>query len=479
MYLKIKRILSGVILFIGVLAVLAPGRALRAASAEDTYRKAISFYQNGNYKKAQKYLKKMTACADEACVRDMPSDMEQAYGAVLETFRGKEGEGGYVQGFYLTDIDKDNSAELIVDFGTSEADRQAYVYQFQNGQAVGIGAFDSGHSTFYFNPCGNGLIGQRGIMSYESIYNVEIQGKELKITYWNSEERRVKAGKYLYLPYALDDHTKYGAYRGETYVDYELKPAQPRPVGACPGVQQYVELGDFDSNYSEYDITGDGMADSLDTAFDGYDDYFSRCRIYINGKPALSQDIYPALGAKFYRIELKNGTIYLAAIAWTDNGDLTSADIYQYKQRSLVKVASLNDNMKKIGFHNTVEDISASGNTVVVKYSLCSHTLGGIYYQRKYRFKNGKLTASVINSKITGWKKQKKWTAKESLSVYKSVSAKKVIATIQKGEKVKIDKMYVNKKLTGCFFRVRTSGGKVGWIKGSTEAIFKEAYYYG
>ena len=49
MYLKIKRILSGVILFIGVLAILAPGRALRAASAEDTYRKAVSFYWQGDF----------------------------------------------------------------------------------------------------------------------------------------------------------------------------------------------------------------------------------------------------------------------------------------------------------------------------------------------------------------------------------------------------------------------------------------------
>jgi len=171
----------------------------------------------------------------------------------------------------------------------------------------------------------------------------------------------------------------------------------------------------------------------------------------------------------------------------SDNGDVFGAAIYQYKSGKLKKLLNLY-NMKKIGNHNKVSKISVSGNTIRVKHGVMSYSLGNIGFSLDYQYKGGKLVQKSTQAKLTDTRikylKQSYWTAKRSMKLLNKVGGKK-IATIAKGKKMKIDKIYLNAKHTKIYLHVKVKGGRSGWVKGLTKypgydrELFKEVMYAG
>ncbi len=205
------------LLFVCLLFVLSSETAY-GASAIKTYNRAASAFKKGDYKSARKNFKRLKRRVDEACVENMPYNTKKAYSKMLWTFNTDHNSGKkYLWGYYLTDIDKDGNAELIVQYGSAEADVRAYVYSCKRGRVRFLGKFDCGHSSFYYDPRGNGMTVHYGHMCYENIRTLKIKKNKLKISSWRKRERFIRTGSYMPTPYKLDDHV---TWQNERYIDY-------------------------------------------------------------------------------------------------------------------------------------------------------------------------------------------------------------------------------------------------------------------
>ena len=260
--------------------------------------------------------------------------------------------------------------------------------------------------------------------------------------------------------------------------------------------------------YTKYDITGDKKADTLlisgnwNQQYGGYVGY----EVYVNGKSALkkksgygldysigvrrnvlkkSNKYGPIYSLDIRRLELQNGKTFLSIVPGTYNDDVPGAAIYQYKDGKLKQVIDLNA-MSKIGFHNSIGSIKVSGNKITVKYRVMSYSLGGISFSLDYQYKNGKMVQKTTNTKVSetiiNYQKKTYWTANKTMKVLKSPGGKKT-ATLVKGKKVKIDRIYINMKHNQIYLHVKIKGGKSGWVKGLTKypskTLFKEVMYAG
>lgn len=189
-----------------------------AASATKTYNKAATAFKKGNYKLARKNFRRLKRRVNEACVENMPYNTKKAYLKMLLTFNTDSSSGKkYLWGYYLTDIDKDGNAELIVQYGKGEADVKAYVYFCKKGRVRFLGKFDCGHSSFYYDPRGNGMTVHYGHMGYENIRTLKIKKNKLKISSWRKRERFTRTGSYMPIPYELDDHV---TWQNGIHIDY-------------------------------------------------------------------------------------------------------------------------------------------------------------------------------------------------------------------------------------------------------------------
>lgn len=245
---------------------------------------------------------------------------------------------------------------------------------------------------------------------------------------------------------------------------------------------------DVNRTYKQYDFTGDKKPDKLKVSASKESYSYRNYNVYLNGKKALSINGGFYLQFRINRLELKNKKTYLAIIPVTDNADIPGAAIYQYQNGKFNRIVNLND-MSKIGYHNSAEIVKASGNKITVKYSVMSYALGLISFNLDYQYKNGKLVQATTKPKLTDFYlkyiKKPYWTAAHSMKVLKNPDGTR-ITTLKKGQKVKIDKIYLNAKHTKIYLHVKIKGGKSGWVKGWTEGssspsdvMFKEVVYAG
>lgn len=243
---------------------------------------------------------------------------------------------------------------------------------------------------------------------------------------------------------------------------------------------------EVNKTYTQYDVTGDKKADTLRVSAPWNENYkmYDRYEVFINGKKALSAKD-KGYSINIQRLKLNNGKVYLAIVAIVDNSDIPGAAIYQYKNGKLKKAIDL-DAMDKIGYHNSVSDISASGNQIGVTYHEMSHSLGFISFRLNYQYKSGKMVQKTTKPKLlqTSQAKGAYWTANRSMSVLKAPGGKK-LTTLKPGKKAAIDRIYINTKHNKIYLHVKIKGGKAGWVKGLTKypaggnTLFKEVMYAG
>ncbi len=90
-------------------------------------------------------------------------------------------ENGYgVDGYYLYDVDKDEVPELMVKFGTCEADYDGRLYTFDGEKAVYVGEFPLGHSGLATCPSQNGVILNYGHMGGAYMQKMTLKNGELE-----------------------------------------------------------------------------------------------------------------------------------------------------------------------------------------------------------------------------------------------------------------------------------------------------------
>jgi len=72
----------------------------------------------------------------------------------------------YTRTYAIYDIDKDDTPELLIKEGTCEADYLTTVYIAKGDTAVEAGTINGGHTLYYTDPNGNGVIESMGHMGY-------------------------------------------------------------------------------------------------------------------------------------------------------------------------------------------------------------------------------------------------------------------------------------------------------------------------
>lgn len=262
--------------------------------------------------------------------------------------------------------------------------------------------------------------------------------------------------------------------------------AMPSPTAA----KAQTNTLQVNKTYTKYDVTGDKKADTFLVSAPWDDRYktYGRYEVFINGKKVISAKDNGAnfsYDVKIQRLELNSGKVYLSIVAPIDNGDIPKAAVYQYKSGKLKKAIDL-DAMDKIGYHNSVRNISVSGNQIRVTYWEASHSLGAISFRLDYQDKSGKMVQKTTKAKLleTSQAKGAYWTANRTMNVFKSPGGKK-ITTLKTGKKAKIDQIYINAKHSTVYLHVKIKGGKSGWVKGLTKypgsgkSLFKEVVYAG
>lgn len=187
--------------------------------------------------------------------------------------------------------------------------------------------------------------------------------------------------------------------------------------------------------YTKYDANGNKKADEIKVSALKTDKYgftsIDALRVYVNGKRVGT--LKPrgiAYNAEVKLITLKNRKVYFDIQAMGDNQDRTIYGIYQVKGGKLVLAS-----------------------------------------------KSGKIVSTRLN-----YLKKKYFTANRNFKIYKSANGTKTKFTLKKGEKVKFTKCYVGSR--GCYYYLKTSKGKTGWLKSSKKMPypnipFEEVMYAG
>lgn len=172
-------------------------------------KKGLELYKKGDYSAARKQFKKYKETASEASIKKMSDKMKKAYLIKVTSYKTfsevMNTEGGeYIWGYFLTDIDKDGSAELLIQHGASEADCMVTIYKYSKGKVVKVKDISGSHSVLYAYGDGNGFLKLSGQMGYETISLITFNKN--KATEKEIGSRDIGKDEYMYLPYKLENH---------------------------------------------------------------------------------------------------------------------------------------------------------------------------------------------------------------------------------------------------------------------------------
>lgn len=190
----------------------------------DIVKKILKYYKSGEYSKADELAGKLKKYADEKCVNAMPAKMKKAYLNKLNGYISKQGitwsmdHPDYVWDYYLTDIDNDRTPELLIRYGSCEANVRTDVFSYKSNKVVKIGQFSCGHETFYAYPNNNGLVVINKHMGEEFVSVITIKNGNLKETSYGSRDSKSAPAEYLQMGLMLKGHIQRG-YNGDWTLD--------------------------------------------------------------------------------------------------------------------------------------------------------------------------------------------------------------------------------------------------------------------
>ena len=211
-----KKLINLSIIFTFVLMLTSMPSVVMADSSGDNVTQIINNLRNGNVSKAQTYNQMLPETATaESCVSNMPRAMKAAYRNEVKSWENVKQYGNYAfRDYWLTDIDNDGSAELLINLVPDTAGAMTHVYKYQGGQLLEIGEF-SGNVTCHAYPSHNGIVTEGGKMGYNWLSLITIENGELAedqlISYGNGN---LSWDQYFHMRNRLKTHAKWN---GEKY----------------------------------------------------------------------------------------------------------------------------------------------------------------------------------------------------------------------------------------------------------------------
>lgn len=152
-------------------------------------KKVLKYYKAKKYKKANKYAKKLPRYAKEKCVKNMPKKMKRAYKSKFKKLGNKAKE------LYFTDINNDKRADMLVLYGSFEANFKLKLYMYKKGKVKYKAKTIGGHCAYYAYPNHKGIVRQYAHMGGEALSVLKYKkGKFVEKRYGS---RNVGAGSYL------------------------------------------------------------------------------------------------------------------------------------------------------------------------------------------------------------------------------------------------------------------------------------------
>ena len=124
-------------LFILTVAFSTSTVNVSAASNKTLMTKYLKAFKNADYQKANSYIKKMKKTDKDTSLNKMSKKQKKAYLKVVKKYAKNLDimYGDFLWGYYLADLNKDKKPELLVQYGSCEADVRTYVYTYKKGKA--------------------------------------------------------------------------------------------------------------------------------------------------------------------------------------------------------------------------------------------------------------------------------------------------------------------------------------------------------
>ena len=117
----------------------------------------------------------------------------------------------FLWGYYLTDVTNDGVCDLIVDYGTCEADRMCTVYTYLEDELFKYQETGSSHAVMGAYPNQDGFIVMAGHMGVQTItVACKADRESMEFPYFEAGDK-----DYIKLPYELDGHINYESENAE------------------------------------------------------------------------------------------------------------------------------------------------------------------------------------------------------------------------------------------------------------------------
>ncbi|MBQ9984075.1 MAG: hypothetical protein IJP29_05750 [Lachnospiraceae bacterium] len=236
-------------------------------------------------------------------------------------------------------------------------------------------------------------------------------------------------------------------------------------------------------SYSEMDVTSDKVADTVKIQFTAGEEYSRTLKIYINDKQVFTQKRVPDPTWNVQLIRLKNGKVFFDISSTIVSDDACIHRLYAYKSGKLKKVYDFQKYYAKYATYYTVRVTGVSGNKLKTKVSSMFYLTGAISYDMNLAYKGGKFKRTANQYKVKYTYTTNSWTAGRTIKVYKKAGSKKLAFTLEKGDKVKINKVIYKNNKPYIQVKQREGAGKTGYIpcvkKYADPQYFEEAMFAG
>ena len=169
----------------------------------------LQAWKNQEWDKAAEIVGQLPENAEESCVGTMTDAQKKAFREVVEKYPVETGadaaEKPFLWGYYLTDVNNDGVCDLLVDYGTCEADRMCTVYTYLEDELFKYQETGSSHAVMGAYPNHDGFVVMTGHMGYETLTVACMADREsLEFPSYEIGDK-----DYIQIPYMLDPHISY------------------------------------------------------------------------------------------------------------------------------------------------------------------------------------------------------------------------------------------------------------------------------
>lgn len=220
------------------------------------------------------------------------------------------------------------------------------------------------------------------------------------------------------------------------------------------------------------DMDGDGKSDTISVTSRYNSDYmsFDSVSISINGKKVFTKKKAGYTFAVEY-VKLDNKNEFLHLQNETDNLDPTIDGLFRYnkfsgKLEKMITFDSVYSKWPKGVCHIYASIAKVKKNSILVSYNGQMMATGYITFVYEYRCKNGKVELIKDTANVN---KGGKYTAKKTITFYKSAGSNSEAFTISAGKSATLKKV---RKYKGAYYLMFKYGSKTGWISADNSEIF-------